>query len=280
MLVGGSESPRDDAASLGANLTELVERPYLLIAVAGEGEEGAIRLLLGRSKKPFDEQDLESMQQVMRLVFPVIRNACLIERLTASMAEIERTRIGRDLHDSAIQPYIGLKFAIEALARKVSEDDPLAADIGRLLTMMQNELGSIRRVIRGLRENEPAGKPLALAIRSLANRLSELYDIQVAVEADDSLTAGGMLSAEISHMVSEALSNVRRHTCSRHVRISLAREAEWLVLAVHNDSVDGETVSTSFKPKSLSNRATALGGYTSIHADAGGTTVTIRLPLH
>lgn len=267
-------------ASVGTDLAELVERPFLMIAAAGDGEEGAIRLLLGRSRRAFDEQELELAQHVARFAFPVFRNACLIERLTGKVAQMERLRIGRDMHDSAIQPYIGLKFAIEALARKVSAADPLAGDVGRLLEMMQDELGSMRSAIKGLRESEADGKPLAWAIRSQVKRLSELYNLQVELEADESLIVSGTLSRELPHMVSEALSNIRRHTRSRRAHISLTRQGESLVLAVRNDSPDGEQASAAFEPKSLSSRATALGGYTSIHGDAGGTTVTICLPLH
>ena len=35
--------------------------------------------------------------------------------LNEEMAAHARVRIGRDLHDSAIQPYLGLRYAIEAL---------------------------------------------------------------------------------------------------------------------------------------------------------------------
>lgn len=276
-LVPGAASAANGAAVDG-DLAELVERPYLVIAVAGDAEEGALRLLLGRSRRRFDEQDLELAQQVVRLALPVFRNACLIERLTGKVAEMERLRIGRDLHDSAIQPYIGLKFAIEALARKVPSGDPLAADIGRVLAMMQDELASMRSVIKGLRHNEAEAKPLALAIRSQVRRLAELYDLQVDIDADDTLSVGSALGKEIPHMVSEALSNIRRHTRSRQARVSLARQGESLVLTIHNQAPDGQAA--AFEPKSLSSRAAALGGYTSIAADGGGTTVTICLPMH
>lgn len=279
-ILSGEAPAGVGAAEVDGDLAELVERPYLAIAVAGDAEEGALRLLLGRGRRRFDEQDLDLAQQVVRLALPVFRNACLIERLTARVAEMERLRIGRDLHDSAIQPYIGLKFAIEALARKVPPADPLAADIGRVLAMMQDELGTMRSVIKGLRQNEAEARPLALAIRSQVRRLADLYDLQVDIDADDTLSVGSALGKEIPHMVSEALSNIRRHTRSRQARVSLSRQGESLVLAIHNQAPDGGQAATAFEPKSLSSRAAALGGYTSIHTDGGGTTVTICLPMH
>jgi signal transduction histidine kinase len=278
ILFGDASGGNGSAAADG--LSELVERPYLLMAVAGDAEEGALRLVLGRGRHRFDEDDLELAQQTVRLALPSFRNACLIERLTAKVAEMERLRLGRDIHDSAIQPYIGLKFAIEALARKVQPADPLAADIDRLLDMMQDELGTMRSVIKELRHGDVEARPLVQAIRSQVRRLAELYDLQVDIDADDSLSVGNALVKELPHMVSEALSNIRRHTHSRRARVSLSRQGDSLVLAIHNQAPDGGQPATAFEPKSLSSRAAALGGYTSIHADGGGTTVTICLPMH
>ena len=41
----------------------------------------------------------------------------LIEELIAGAAESERLAMSRDLHDTTIQPYIGLKLALEGLYR-------------------------------------------------------------------------------------------------------------------------------------------------------------------
>ena len=43
----------------------------------------------------------------------------------------ERQKISRDIHDSAVQPYIGLKLALEALARKIPPEHPLSRDVGK-----------------------------------------------------------------------------------------------------------------------------------------------------
>ncbi len=238
-----------------------------------------MRLVLGRGRHRFDEDDLELAQQTVRLALPSFRNACLIERLTAKVAEMERLRLGRDIHDSAIQPYIGLKFAIEALARKVQPADPLAADIDRLLDMMQDELGTMRSVIKELRHGDVEARPLVQAIRSQVRRLAELYDLQVDIDADDFLTWATPWSSEFPPWCPRALKQIRRHTHSA-ARVSLSRQGDSLVLAIHNQAPDGGQPATAFEPKSLSSRAAALGGYTSIHADGGGTTVTICLPMH
>ena len=48
----------------------------------------------------------------------IVEQAALVDQLQDENASHERARIGRDLHDSAIQPYLGLKYAVEALARR------------------------------------------------------------------------------------------------------------------------------------------------------------------
>src|SRR5678809_1131489 len=69
----------------------------------------------------------------------------------ANIIADERQKISRDIHDSAVQPYIGLKLALEALARKVPPDHPLYKDIARLVDMTSMEIAGLRRYVKGLK---------------------------------------------------------------------------------------------------------------------------------
>ena len=42
----------------------------------------------------------------------ILEQATLVDHLQDECVSHERARIGRDLHDSAIQPYLGLKYAV------------------------------------------------------------------------------------------------------------------------------------------------------------------------
>src|SRR3954471_10331737 len=95
----------------------------------------------------------------------------------------ERQKISRDIHDSTIQPYIGLKLALEALSRKVPPDHPLSKDIGRLVEMTSLEIAGLRRYIRGLKGQLARGADtLGSVLQQKAARFAELYSIKISVE--------------------------------------------------------------------------------------------------
>lgn len=263
-----------------AELAALIESSNMLAGSGGRSEAASLRLLLGQRERPFDEASLEALQDVLGQVFPVFENASLLEQLAAEAAATERARIGRDLHDSAIQPYIGLKFAIEAFARRVSPQDALADDVQRLLAMMNDELASLRDVVSGLRGAPGSGDALLVsAVKRQAERFAELFGIEVHVSVQSGMPVSRRLSGELFHMVSEGLSNIRRHTRSRRACVSLAMESDVLVLKISNESLKDEPLPAAFQPGSLAERAAALGGSAEVEIDDKGTTITIRVPI-
>jgi len=218
------------------------------------------------------------MHRMAEQVVPVLDNATLLEQLVAATAETERMRIGRDLHDSAIQPYVGLKFAVEALARRVPADSPLANEVHSLVKMVTQELVLLREIVSGLRSQDNHGEALLeRAVRRQAARFAKLFGMDVRVCAQGDLRMSRRLSGELFHMVSEALSNVRRHTQARRAMVTLTGGDD-VVLAVINEAVPGESRPAKFEPRSLTERAADLGGLVEIEITAEGTTVRARIP--
>ncbi len=67
----------------------------------------------------FDSPDMDFMLQLMDHVTPVMENIRLIDNLASDAAEQERRRIAHDIHDSVIQPYLGLAVWLAALDQKL-----------------------------------------------------------------------------------------------------------------------------------------------------------------
>ena len=197
-----------------------------------------------------------------------------------SVAQSERVRISRDIHDSAVQPYIGLKLALEAIARKVPPDHPLFKDISRLVEMTSMEIAGLRRYIKGLkgqlgREQETLGSLLQLK----AARFAELYDLKVTVEVVEESSVDDELAEEISHILREALSNIRRHTNAAFARVRYSCDGQKLMLEIINPR-DRGVVNHKFTPRSITERALALGGRCRIETGSGRyTVVSVEIPL-
>ncbi|MCG2576473.1 histidine kinase [Dechloromonas sp. XY25] len=266
--------------AIAVALAGLTGRNRLLSVPLSPSGIGRVRLILAGDMLPVSVRWLEMLAHIVDQVGPSVENAYLRERLATEAADTERARIGRDLHDSAIQPYIGLKFAIEAVQRRAGRDTPLAADLERLVAMASEELASMREVISGLRGAPgKGGALLSSAVRRQAQRFGQLFGIAVEVEVAGEMPVSRRIAGEVFHIVAEGLSNIRRHTQARRAWISLNAAGGMLVLGIRNPNDAGKAAAPRFTPISLSERAAALGGSLELDCDAAGTTVTVRVPI-
>ena len=243
-------------------------------------QAGTARLFLCSNKRPFAAADLRFFRQLRQQLTPRIENLQLLDRLARETIEEERRKISRDIHDSAIQPYIGLKFALEALQRRVRSEDPLSGDIGRIVEMANLEISELRRFVKGLRgQGKPESASLIPVVRRQAKRFGDLYGIRVSVEAKGDFGINEGLAAEIFHIVSEALSNIRRHTNAAIAQIKLFCDMQKLVVQIVNPS-DGTLSAKTFAPRSIAERACALGGACQVQITPDlGTVVGVEIPL-
>ena len=84
----------------------------------------------------------------------------------------------------------------------------------------------------------------------------------VTCRGRDRLPVNDRLAAEVLHLVAESLSNVRRHTPSTRATIGLTCRNGHLILCIEDDGAWNGTP-VSFTPRSITERAEALGGQTS-----------------
>jgi signal transduction histidine kinase len=236
-------------------------------------------------------EDVEFLLQVVDCLLPLIENIRLIDRLAASAAEDERQKIARDVHDSIIQPYVGLQIGLSALRQQASAEgaagrEPEAVLAGlrngltRLLALTESGIADLRGFVTRLKTGGTAGSGFAAILGSYARRFSDLTGIAVTVEVEDAAALDGndRLSAEVFHMVAEALSNVRRHSEGKRARVRLVRTERELTLSVENDG-NGQPPAP-FLPVSIAERARSLQGWTTVTDLAdGGSCVTVTIPL-
>jgi signal transduction histidine kinase len=237
------------------------------------------RAYLASRRHRFDGSDADFLSQVFKHMMPVIENVRLVDRLASDAAEEERQRIARDIHDSVIQPYIGLQMGLAALSNKISAGQGVSTDIARLIEMTDGGISDLRRYVRGLKESGEHEDSLLTSVRRFAGKYAEATGIAVHVEADQKTQINDRLAAEIFQMIAEGLSNIRRHTQARQAVIKLACSDDDLLLRIENDNSDGTRI-MSFLPRSIKDRATALGGQMRVEQKEDGyTSVVIQIPL-
>jgi signal transduction histidine kinase len=234
------------------------------------------RLYLIR-RRAFEPSDVTFLLQVIEHLMPAIHHIRLVDRLASSTADAERRRIAHDLHDSVIQPYIWLCIGLRAIQQKLAAGNAnVADDLQRLLDLTHDKIEELRRYTRGLKDaGEQVGRLLP-AIRRFADNFSKTTGIAVQVEASEDPELNDQLAAELFQMVTEGLSNVLRHTKATRACITLARYNDHCTLQIANDGA----APAPFIPRSLTERASDLGGRARVERQADeSTVVVIDIPL-
>lgn len=250
------------------------------------------RLFIVNGPMRFDGPDMDFMLQLMDHVTPVMENIRLIDNLASDAAEQERRRIAHDIHDSVIQPYLGLQFGLSALDQKLETGQTgIRANVQELLDLTNHELAELRRVVWGLRASEERADVLLPAIERYAERFSMVTGISVDVAAHGRVKVNDRLAAELFQIVAEGLSNVRRHAFCRDARVEISCRETSLLLQIKNsrprgggnsdpDRSDGNEPVRSFRPHSIAERAASLGGETRVFVDEKDyTVVSVGIPL-
>jgi signal transduction histidine kinase len=246
------------------------------------------RLYMTAPRGVFESADIGYMMQVAEQIMPVIHNIRLLERLASNSAEQERQRLARDIHDSVIQPYIGLQYKLAAVRNKAAEGKELGEDIDRLFQTTVDEIAGLRGFVRGLKDAEGGGDNFVAAVRRFAAQFAQNYDLDVKVESKGDFRVNDRLAAEIIKIVHEGLSNVRKHTSASAGKVTLERADGSLRVSVENDGPrpgdDGDNDAaaevTPFTPRSITERAEELGGYVAVERTPDGRTlVKVEIPL-
>lgn len=211
-----------------------------------------------------------------------IEQATLVDQVQEESGSHERARIGRDLHDSAIQPYLGLKYAVESVALGIPSNNPARAAVDSLADLVNSEVSALRELISGLRTgNEHGDSAFVPAIRRQIRRFSALFGVEIEIDCPATLVTTRALAGALFHMVNEVLNNIRKHTRAKHIWLTIALEENIVRIVVRDDggSQLGRPAS-NFRPKSLLDRAQELNGTLNISCPDGlNTTLVIQIPL-
>jgi signal transduction histidine kinase len=238
------------------------------------------RLYLTATRRDsFDDSDVDFLLQVLTHFTPVIENIRLVDRLASDAAEVERQRIAHDIHDSVIQPYIGLQIGLTAIIQKLETGDTNAiGDIKRLNEQIAAVVGNLRSYMHGLTSSGERENILVPSVRRFAATFAETTGIAVQMDADGDMRLNDRLSAEVFQMVTEGLSNIRRHTHAMQAHIVLAHSGNHVVLRIEDQGING-SAPAPFTPRSITERATTLGGRVRVDQHEHGSAVIVEIPL-
>ncbi|MER5768287.1 sensor histidine kinase [Streptomyces sp. NPDC001985] len=218
---------------------------------------------------------------VRRLLGPGRQDALerRIAQLATSRSEVmdavndERRRIERDLHDGVQQRLVALGML---LGRARRSRDPQRAD--QLLLQAHEES---RRALVELREVAWRVYPTVLdeaGLRAALETVAERTPLPVRLICELAEPPGRQVETVAYFVVSEAVTNVVKHSGATRIAVELRGDGGTLRLRIEDDGAGGADP-TGGGLTGLASRVAALDGRFGVHSPAGGpTTITAELP--
>jgi signal transduction histidine kinase len=200
----------------------------------------------------------------------------------------ERTRVGRELHDTLEQGLSGIALQLEAVSATLQTSPSRAQqslDVAR--QMLRYSLEETRRSVLDLRSQALESRDLAGALAELARQMTLGTHASANVRVEG--TPARLDASHEHHLLRiglEAVTNALKHSGARRIDIVLRFQDSGLTIAVQDDGCGmGEGAqdlpSHHFGLQGIRERVDKLGGVLSIESTpGGGTCVTVAVPAH
>jgi len=248
-----------------------------------EGTRGRLYLTAARR---LSDADAEFLRQAVDQIAAVADKLALMEAIMAGAAQLERTRISRDIHDTTVQPYIGLKLGLEALQRRLEPRSPVRKQLDELVEMSRLVVHDLRAYVARLRDEEAPGEAtswpaehLMTGLREHLARYRNFYGIEVELRSDKSSALSDRVAGEAYQIVCEGLANIHRHTPAKRAFVELRFKPDALAIDIGNERAPA-VPPVAFMPRSIAERARALGGTTTVELhERGHDVVRVAIPL-
>ncbi len=273
--------PSKPTVDIGEHLSDLLEGDAFISAPVSL-RRSAGRIYVVTEKKGNHKADARFLSHIVAQAFPMIENIELVDRMASEAASQERQKIALDIHDRAVQPYIGLTLGLSAVRNKAEPGNPLLDDIDKLSAMAQQAIEDLRHYAGTFRRNKGQRKtqePIyTAALQQQTDQVKALYGVDIVMDAEPNLQINDRMTAEVLQIVREGLSNICRHTLAQCGALRLQRSAGWLHIQIEN--VGNSAPVPAFSPRSITERVASLGGMVRVHSEADGyTTVQIQIPV-
>lgn len=243
--------------------------------------------ILGIAASGFGIFGLALLHRTLSLAIVVrSREAELTERVRTTTAQragavraadVERTRIERDLHDG-VQPRLVSVGMTLGLAQQKIDNDPDAAKelIAEAHTSTKAAITELRQLARGIHASVLDDRGLDAALSALAGRSHIPVHLDVRMDGRCSREA----EAAVYFAIAESLTNAAKHSRASEARVMVRlREGNVLWARVEDNGMGGAQVQPGGGLDGIANRILAAGGTFRLDSPVGGpTSLEVNVP--
>ena len=208
-------------------------------------------------------------------------NIRLQEEREHLIAQEERSRIAREIHDGIAQSIYMISLNLETAADMATDERGLSDRLGRLVVLAKQTLLEVRHYIFDLKPLLRGEASVSAALRSQMREFATVSGLAVRLEVVGkerplSVAAGTALY----RIAQEALANVYRHAQASEIGMQLTFDDRSVCLEVCDNGVGFSTSERLGRGlRNMQQRAQELGGEVAIESAPGkGATVRAKLP--
>lgn len=275
-----------ESVTLPRELVRESNLKLLALPVAWREDEPLGMLLLGsQPSHKFTRRQLMLLRTVAGQVALLIQNDLLMTQLEYRAVLDERTRLAREIHDGLAQTLAFLKMEAARMQSYLVKGE--MASIEQTLQACYQTLSDAyldaRQAIDNLRRIPEDS--LAEWLKMTAKDFETLTGLRVDVSHNEFVhDFSPSVRAQLTRIVQEAMTNVRKHANSNIVSISAFERDEDVVIEVKDNGCGFSPVDTQrasqYGLRSMRERAESIGAdFQIVSAPGEGTTVRVRIPM-
>ncbi|MEA3188919.1 MAG: two-component system, LuxR family, sensor kinase FixL [Chthoniobacter sp.] len=208
-----------------------------------------------------------------------------LEREVLEIVDLEKRRIGQDLHDDLCQYLVGISLLANVLHDNLKKKHIAEAeDALQINELVRQAVAKARSITKGLAPLELAGSGLMNALDELAMTVQRLFNIDSTFSCPAPVEiADPSAAAHLYRIAQEATHNAAKHCKGDSVTIRLLKTNEGIVLSVEDNGVgcgeNGPPPSSGLGLHTMQYRARVIGATLEyLPNETGGTTVRCSLP--
>lgn len=237
-------------------------------------------------------QSEEHYRELFHAAYEMHKNQQRLSERIIQVAEQERAKLSRDLHDEVGQALTAVSLHLGALRRELNPSQtPLRARADDALLLLEQTMTAVHRFARDLRPAMLDELGLAPALRAFVKTFGDRTGLEVTIDAEEDPDGIERLDIEkkavVYRVVQESLNNVVKHARATAVSVTLSGSPKEITLEVKDDGCgfdlesDAERASERLGLMGMKERVRLVGGEIAILSRPGeGALVRATLPFN